>query len=215
MAEGCNRDENGSHVEGISRKLWGALRRNLTATAACSTFILEEVLAPSDADPSAGFSLHIADILVQELISACEDSPVPAPALQVRSEFSRGSARAHEVLIVARQASLLPVLGVWHGNDVQRGGRGEHGGLNHGAPDQALLEPWCNSLAHTKRAALLSRLQDGVFEPLLEGRQYGALANLDTQQLATCLFDLGMLAPCLLPEHLHISPIWSAGEERY
>lgn len=94
-------------------------------------FILEEVLAPSDADPSAGFSLHIADILVQELISACEDSPVPAPALQVRSEFSRGSARAHEVLIVARQASLLPVLGVWHGNDVQRGGRGGHGGLNH------------------------------------------------------------------------------------
>lgn len=69
------------------------------------------------------------------------------------------------------------------------------------------MEPWCKSLAHTKRAALLSRLQDGVFEPLLEGTQYKALANMETQQLATCLFDLGLLAPCLLPDHLHVSPI--------
>lgn len=58
--------------------------RSPTATAAYSKFLLEEVLAPSDADPSAGFSLHIADIIVQELISVCEDSPVPPPALQVR-----------------------------------------------------------------------------------------------------------------------------------
>ena len=60
---------------------------------------------------------------------------------------------------------------------------------------QALLEPCCVSLASTKRAALLHRLQDGVFEPLLEGGQEGALAELDTQQLATCLFDLGV-HPC-------------------
>ena len=104
---GCSRDESGSCIEGTLGKLWGALCRNLTATAACSNFILEEVLAPSDADPSAGFSLHIADILVQELSSACEDSPVPAPALQVRSEFSRGSARAHKVLIVECQERCI------------------------------------------------------------------------------------------------------------
>ena len=55
-----------------------------------------------------------------------------------------------------------------------------------------MLEPCCVSLACTKRAALLHRLQDGVFEPLLEGGQDGALAELDTQQLATCLFDLGV-----------------------
>ena len=55
-----------------------------------------------------------------------------------------------------------------------------------------MLEPCCISLASTKRAALLQRLQDGVFEPLLEEGQDGALANLDTQQLATCLFDLGV-----------------------
>ena len=62
--------------------LW--CRRSPTATAAYSSFLLDEVLAPSDADPSAGFSLHVADIAVQELLSACEDCPVPAPALQVR-----------------------------------------------------------------------------------------------------------------------------------
>ena len=59
--------------------------RGSEATASYSSFLREEVLAPSDADPSAGFSLHIADIIVQELQSACEDAPVPAPALQVQS----------------------------------------------------------------------------------------------------------------------------------
>ena len=59
-------------------------RRSPTATAVHSDFLLHEVLAPSDADPSAGFSLHVADVVVQELLSACEDSPVPAPALEVR-----------------------------------------------------------------------------------------------------------------------------------
>ena len=59
--------------------------RRLEATAAYSSFLREEVLAPSDTDPSAGFSLHVADIIVQELRSACEDAPVPAPALQVQS----------------------------------------------------------------------------------------------------------------------------------
>lgn len=59
--------------------------RSPEATAAYSSFLREEVLAPSDADPSAGFSLHVADIIVPELISACESAPVPAAALQVQS----------------------------------------------------------------------------------------------------------------------------------
>lgn len=58
------------------------------------------------------------------------------------------------------------------------------------------------SLARTKRAALLSRLQDGVFEPLLEGGQEGALAELDTQQLATWLFSLGVY-PYRMPCQTH------------
>ncbi len=62
---------------------WGC--RSVEATAAYSSFLREEVLAPSDADPSAGFSLHVADIIIPELLSACEDAPVPAPALQVPS----------------------------------------------------------------------------------------------------------------------------------
>ena len=62
------------------------------------------------------------------------------------------------------------------------------------------------SLASTKRAALLHRLQDGVFEPLLEGGQDGALAELDTQQLATCLFDLGV-HPCRM-HSWGVTPHW-------
>ena len=65
----------------IACVFWG--RRSVEATAAYSSFVREEVLAPSDADPSAGFSLHVADIIIPELMSACEDAPVPAPALQV------------------------------------------------------------------------------------------------------------------------------------
>ena len=56
---------------------------------------------------------------------------------------------------------------------------------------QALLKPFCWSLARTRRASLLFRLQDGVFERLLEEGGRGALAHLDTQQLAAHLFDLG------------------------
>ena len=56
---------------------------------------------------------------------------------------------------------------------------------------QALLEPFCQSLARTRRASLLFRLQDGVFERLLEGAGQGALAHLDTQQLSAHLFHLG------------------------
>lgn len=59
------------------------------------------------------------------------------------------------------------------------------------------------SLARTKRAALLSRLQDGIFEPLLEGHGSGALAKLDTQELATCLFNLGVQSAAACPGHLH------------
>lgn len=75
---------------------------------------------------------------------------------------------------------------------------------------QALLEPCCASLACTKRAALLHRLQDGVFEPLLEGGQDDALAELDTQRLATCLFDLGVhCCRHALPAHCMASrPHW-------
>ena len=56
---------------------------------------------------------------------------------------------------------------------------------------QALLEPFCQSLARTRRASLLFRLQDGVFERLLDRAGQDALAHLDTQQLSAHLFHLG------------------------
>lgn len=59
---------------------------------------------------------------------------------------------------------------------------------------QALLEPFCRAAAHTKRPALLARLQDGVFGELLQAGSAGALANLDMRSLGTKLFDLG--EPC-------------------
>lgn len=38
----------------------------------------------SDREPSAGFSLHLADIAVSELCEACDEAgPVPTEALQV------------------------------------------------------------------------------------------------------------------------------------
>ncbi len=79
----------------VSHVLWGC--RSVEATAAYSSFLREEVLAPSDADPSAGFSLHIADIVIPELTSACEDAPVPAPALQVRTPWQSCSCVPGEV----------------------------------------------------------------------------------------------------------------------
>ena len=68
------------------------------------------------------------------------------------------------------------------------------------------------SLARTKRAALLNRLQDSVFGPLLEeGGQPGALADLNTQQLATCLFDLGTHAAATsCSESLTVHSRWRA-----
>lgn len=89
--------------------------RSPEATAAYSSFLREEVLAPSDADPSAGFSLHVADIIVQELQSACEDAPVPAPALQVHSAAhaylqSPGKKVAYHETCRSLSAHVLPCM---------------------------------------------------------------------------------------------------------
>ncbi len=56
---------------------------------------------------------------------------------------------------------------------------------------QALLKPFCLAAAHTKRPALLARLQDGVFGELLQTGNSGALANMDMRALDARLFDLG------------------------
>ncbi len=56
---------------------------------------------------------------------------------------------------------------------------------------QALLDPFCLAAAHTKRPALLARLQDGVFGELLQTGKSGALAHMDMRVLAASLFDLG------------------------
>ncbi|CAL8467083.1 g6619 [Coccomyxa elongata] len=107
-------------------------------TAAFCAFLLDDVIMKSDREPSAGFSLHLADIAVSELCEACEEAgPVPTEALQ------------------------------------------------------ALLEPFSLAAAHTKRPALLARLQDGVFGELLQTGNSGALANMDMRALAARLFDLG------------------------
>ncbi|BDA40606.1 probable ribosomal RNA processing protein 1 homolog B at N-terminal half [Coccomyxa sp. Obi] len=107
-------------------------------TAAYCAFLLDDVFMKSDREPSAGFSLHLADIAVSELCEACDEAgPVPTEALQ------------------------------------------------------ALLEPFCLAAAHTKRPALLARLQDGVFGELLQTGNSGALANMDMRALAARLFDLG------------------------
>ncbi len=43
----------------------------------------------SDREPSAGFSLHLADIAVSELCAACDEAgPVPRDALEVSSAFA-------------------------------------------------------------------------------------------------------------------------------
>jgi hypothetical protein len=58
--------------------------RDSGRTAAFCQFLAEDVFARSDTEPSAGFSLHLADIAVPELCSACQDGPpVPPEALQV------------------------------------------------------------------------------------------------------------------------------------
>ncbi len=56
---------------------------------------------------------------------------------------------------------------------------------------QALLEPFCLAAAHTKRPALMARLQDGVFGELLGVGSSGALANMDMRTMGARLFDLG------------------------
>ena len=61
-----------------------------------------------------------------------------------------------------------------------------------------MLEPFCASLAGTKRPALAARLQDGVFGELLARSSAGGdapLATLDLRALGGRLFDLGA-PPC-------------------
>ncbi|KAL4458010.1 hypothetical protein ABPG75_012875 [Micractinium tetrahymenae] len=70
------------------------------------------------------------------------------------------------------------------------------------APDdatlRALLEPFCRALAAAATPAMIHRLRQGVFDPLVdEVRQPGeaaALRSLDAAALASHLFDLGAQA---------------------
>lgn len=58
--------------------------RDSERTAAFCAFLLDDVFMKSDREPSAGFSLHLADIAVSELCEACDEAgPVPTEALQV------------------------------------------------------------------------------------------------------------------------------------
>lgn len=80
------------------------------------------------------------------------------------------------------------------------------------APDAAalstLLEPFCQALAVARAPAMVHRVQQGLFLPLLEEVQQPSegdvLQHLDIQQLAGHLFDLGesyvaspRSAPCI------------------
>ncbi|KAK9863935.1 hypothetical protein WJX84_009101 [Apatococcus fuscideae] len=67
------------------------------------------------------------------------------------------------------------------------GGRPSHEGL------QAWLEPFCQTLAASNRAAFLPRLQDGVFDKLMRSVRDGDLwiQHLDIAALAAHLFHLG------------------------
>lgn len=62
-----------------------AICRDSGRTTAYCTFLSDDVFMRSDREPSAGFSLHLADIAIPELCAACKETgSVPAEALQVR-----------------------------------------------------------------------------------------------------------------------------------
>ncbi|KAK9916211.1 hypothetical protein WJX75_000105 [Coccomyxa subellipsoidea] len=73
-------------------------------TASYCAFLSEEVFLMSDREPSAGFSLHLADIAITELCAACNDAgPVPRDALEALLEpFCIAAARTKRPALLAR-----------------------------------------------------------------------------------------------------------------
>lgn len=89
---------------------------------------------------------------------------------------------------------LLPELA----NCLQQGSSGSSGAAPDDATLRTLLEPFCRALAAAPAPALIHRLRQGVFDPLVcEVQAPGepaALRNLDVPALAAHLFELGSQA---------------------